>query len=50
MVEGRGHWDVLRHGYEVIAADVIWKLAQIDLPVLDKACREDAESARQQRR
>jgi uncharacterized protein with HEPN domain len=47
-----GIGNVLRHGYELIAADVIWKLAQIDLPVLDKACREEltAESAREQRR
>ena len=46
-----GIGNVLRHGYERIAPDVIWKLAQIDLPVLDKACRDElaAESAREQR-
>jgi uncharacterized protein with HEPN domain len=46
-----GIGNVLRHGYELIAPDVIWKLAQIDLPVLDNACRQElaAESAREQR-
>jgi len=27
---------VLRHNYENIAAPVIWKLAQTDLPALEK--------------
>ena len=48
--KGAGIGSVLRHGYELIAPDVIWKLTQIDLPVLDRACREElvAESARKQ--
>ncbi len=33
--------NVLRHNYERIAAPVIWKLAQADLPLLDKVCREE---------
>jgi uncharacterized protein with HEPN domain len=32
---------VLRHDYERIAPDVMWKLAIDDLPVLEKACREE---------
>ena len=32
---------VLRHDYERVAADVMWKLAQVDLPVLEKICREE---------
>jgi uncharacterized protein with HEPN domain len=33
-----GIGSVLRHDYERIAADVIWKLATVDLPILDAAC------------
>jgi hypothetical protein len=36
-----GIGNVLRHNYERIAAPVIWKLAQTDLALLDKACREE---------
>jgi uncharacterized protein with HEPN domain len=45
-----GIGNVLRHDYERIAPDVMWKLVQIDLPVLEKACREElaVESAREQ--
>ena len=45
-----GIGNVLRHEYERIAADVIWKLAQIDLPLIEDACRKElaAESAREQ--
>ena len=32
---------VLRHDYERIAPDVIWKLVQADLPILEKVCREE---------
>ena len=40
--------NVLRHNYENIAAPVIWKLAQTDLPALEKVCRIelDVESRR----
>jgi uncharacterized protein with HEPN domain len=36
-----GIGNVLRHDYERIAPDVMWKLAQTDLPVLEQACREE---------
>ena len=36
-----GIGNILRHSYESIAADVIWKLAQDDLPVLEAVCREE---------
>ena len=32
-----GIGNVLRHNYESIAAPIIWKLAQADLPLLEKA-------------
>jgi uncharacterized protein with HEPN domain len=42
---------VLRHSYENIAAPVIWKLVQADLPALEKTCRKElaAEEGRQHR-
>jgi uncharacterized protein with HEPN domain len=36
-----GIGSVLRHDYERIAPDVIWKLTTIDLPILDAACRDE---------
>jgi uncharacterized protein with HEPN domain len=44
-----GIGNVLRHNYESIAAAVLWKLAQADLPVLEKACRSElaAEQGRE---
>ncbi len=36
-----GIGNVLRHNYESIAAPVIWKLVQADLPLLEKVCREE---------
>ncbi len=49
IVSGIGN--VLRHNYERVAAPVIWKLAQADLPLLDKVCREElaTELVRKQR-
>lgn len=46
-----GIGNVLRHNYESIAAAVLWKLAQVDLPVLEKACRSElaAEQGRGRR-
>src|ERR1700731_4614098 len=41
-----GIGNVLRHDYESIAAPIMWKLAQDDLPLLDRVCRE--EVAREQ--
>jgi uncharacterized protein with HEPN domain len=40
-----GIGNVLRHSYENIAAPVMWKLAQDDLPALDKVCREELAAA-----
>ncbi len=36
-----GIGSVLRHDYERIAPDVIWKLATVDLPILDVVCRDE---------
>ena len=36
-----GIGSVLRHDYERIAADIIWKLVTVDLPVLEAACRQE---------
>ena len=36
-----GIGNVLRHNYESIAAPVLWKLVQADLPALEKACRSE---------
>ena len=46
-----GIGNVLRHDYESIAAPVMWKLAQADLPALEKVCREElaTELAREKR-
>ena len=32
---------MLRHDYERIAPDILWKLVRDDLPVLEKICREE---------
>ena len=46
-----GIGNVLRHKYETIAAPVMWKLVQADLPALEKVCRTElaAEEGQQQR-
>lgn len=46
-----GIGNVLRHNYESIAAPVLWKLVQADLPILEKACRSElaAEQGREHR-
>jgi uncharacterized protein with HEPN domain len=36
-----GIGNILRHDYESIAAPVLWKLAQGDLSLLEKVCREE---------
>ena len=38
--------NVLRHNYENIAAPVIWKLAQTDLPALKNVCRIELDAER----
>jgi uncharacterized protein with HEPN domain len=41
-----GIGNVLRHEYERVAYDVLWRVVRDDLPPLEKACRE--ELAREQ--
>jgi uncharacterized protein with HEPN domain len=36
-----GIGNILRHNYGNIAAPVLWKLVQADLPTLEKACRSE---------
>jgi uncharacterized protein with HEPN domain len=33
--------NVLRHAYDRVAPDVLWKLAQDDLALIEKVCREE---------
>jgi uncharacterized protein with HEPN domain len=33
--------NVLRHAYDHVAADVLWKLAEVDLSPLLQACRDE---------
>jgi uncharacterized protein with HEPN domain len=40
-----GIGNVLRHAYDRIAPDVLWKLARDDLPALEKVCREELDAA-----
>jgi uncharacterized protein with HEPN domain len=44
-----GIGNVLRHDYDHVAPDVLWKLVQEDLTPLEKVCREelDAENKRE---
>jgi uncharacterized protein with HEPN domain len=35
--------NVLRHGYETIAAPILWKLVREDLPLLERACRTERD-------
>ena len=39
-----GIGSILRHDYERIASDVMWKLATVDLPILDAVCRAELAS------
>ena len=36
-----GIGNVLRHAYDQVAPDVLWKLAQDDLAEIEKVCREE---------
>jgi uncharacterized protein with HEPN domain len=40
-----GIGNVIRHSYERIAADVLWKLALEDLPALERVCRAELAAA-----
>jgi uncharacterized protein with HEPN domain len=33
--------NILRHEYHRVAPEVLWKLAQSDLPALERVCREE---------
>jgi uncharacterized protein with HEPN domain len=48
MVAGIGN--VLGHNYESIAAPVMWKLAQADLPALEKVCCEELKAENERER
>lgn len=37
--------NLIRHEYERIAPDVLWKLALRDLPVLERVCRAELRAA-----
>lgn len=39
-----GVGNVLRHGYEDIAAPILWKLVREDLPLLERVCRIERAS------
>jgi uncharacterized protein with HEPN domain len=43
-----GIGNVIRHNYEDVAHDVLWKLVHSDLPELERVCREELTEARQQ--
>jgi len=40
-----GIGNVLRHDYDHVAPDVLWKLARDDLPALEAACRLELDAA-----
>jgi uncharacterized protein with HEPN domain len=48
-VKVAGIGNVLRHNYEHVAADILWKLVQADLAQLERVCRDEltAERARE---
>jgi uncharacterized protein with HEPN domain len=45
-----GIGNVLRHNYENIAAPVIWKLVQADLPEIGRICRAELAAEEKQAR
>ncbi|MBV9287207.1 MAG: DUF86 domain-containing protein [Hyphomicrobiales bacterium] len=40
-----GIGNVIRHEYERVAPDVLWKLVRDDLPTLEKVCRAELAAA-----
>jgi uncharacterized protein with HEPN domain len=40
-----GIGNVLRHSYENVAAPIIWKLVQVDLPILQEVCQAELKRA-----
>ena len=45
-----GIGNVLRHAYDHVAQDVLWKLAQDDLAEIEKVCREELVVAEERER
>jgi uncharacterized protein with HEPN domain len=45
-----GIGNVLRHGYDHVAPDVLWKLARDDLAEIGKICREELVVAEERER
>ena len=45
-----GIGNVLRHAYDHVAPDVLWKLAQDDLAAIEKVCCEELVVAEEQER
>jgi uncharacterized protein with HEPN domain len=45
-----GIGNILRHEYERIAPDILWKLVQDDLPSLERVCREELARVEARRR
>lgn len=45
-----GIGNVLRHAYDHVAPDVLWKLAQDDLAEIEKVCREELVLAEERER
>ena len=42
-----GIGNIIRHDYEDVSANALWKLAHDDLPVLENACRDELAKVRQ---
>jgi uncharacterized protein with HEPN domain len=40
-----GIGNVLRHSYENVAAPIMWKLVQVDLPILQEVCQTELTRA-----
>jgi uncharacterized protein with HEPN domain len=40
-----GIGNIIRHDYERVAPDLLWKLIQDDLPTLEKVCRAELSAA-----
>ena len=45
-----GIGNVLRHNYERIAAPILWKMVQVDLPILEKVCRSELAAEKDRER
>jgi uncharacterized protein with HEPN domain len=37
--------NVIRHNYERIAYDILWNVVRLDLPALDRVCRDELAAA-----